>query len=488
MSVIKYSILGIVVVSSITAFTTYHNINKIKETMTNNVVEWNSHLPDGFNIRLNNNVNFSGAQGSYILSQKKEEKSIDLFTLNFNAKFNILTLVLPNSKLPISGTGVLSLENINTEEIKYSFDNNNKDFMTFDGFIEKNGNVNINYKQNSYLVGIETEIEGPNQVFFKIGDTTGKFSKQNQDIELTSLTPSFEILDSPENNDGIIMTGMNNSIKMTKKGTTNNTIVSSKIDIIQDMTSKNNKDIIEEGIFKIEGVDTLLEIDDSEKNFKHRVKVNIKSASTLEQKDLQVNLDYDMTVPQESKSAILNLLSSSQNNDLINRQESAFKLFKTGFNINLYKFDFLQNKEIGAMTFALDLAPQNKELLLSDRISFNGNLASNGYASMIFKQLLPFPIDNEEISLDIPAYEKTFSLKFDYNHSELFLNSKRVDKNIEEGLIKSLVGLDILMKEAEEDLENDKANLIKEKNQEDSATFQEENIEEIPGTEDKLES
>lgn len=486
MSLIKYSIIGVCVLSGIIGISTYSNLNKIEDSMQKDVEIWNNNLPQGMNVRLKNDVKFSGANGAYIFSYQQQDKKIDFFTLKFKANFNILTLFLANSQLPITGTGVLLLDKLNNEYVKYIFDNKNQDFLTFKGFIERNGNFNINYTQSQFLIGLINQPEPGNKVFFNVSETNGKISKNNKDFNFTSLTPTLEMLDSPDKKEGILITGIKNSLEFNHNNKVKSSIavLQSSIDSIEDMNS--NEKNSDNGLFKINGIDTKLVINEDLQNFKHAVSVNIGSANTQEQKNVKVYLDYDMTVPIESKNAILTLLSSSQSNDLIERQRSAFKIFKTGFNINLKKFEFNQDKEMGSMSFKLNLNPAKEDYLLSDRVSFSGKLLSNGYASLIFKQMVPFASDNISDDNSKPLYEKTFALDFSYNNGLLSFNDKRVPKDIEQTLIKSLVGLDMLMREAEEDLLNGNDELSEE--EENAQNFNEEPINEIPGTEENTET
>lgn len=468
MSAVKYGIIGVCLISGIVGVSSYYNLGKIEESMQKDVQEWNTHLPEGFAIRLNKSIGFTGASGSYILSHDTEGKKVDIFTLNFESAFNITNLVFPTSKLPIKGTGILALENLNTDEIQYSIVNGNKEFLTFNGFMGKQGNFEIKYQQPAYLLGIASQNEDySNQVYLKVADSSGQFIKNGKNVDVSSIISQVDMLDTPEQKDGITFKGVNTNLKFTDSNNTTNTIFSSNIDNISDASP--------ESLFVLNGIKTTLEINENNKDFTHKVKIDIKSANTSEQKDVSMKIDYDMTVPLESKSAILSILNS-QESDYEKKQENAFKLFNSGFHFNLKQFQVNQGKEYGNIVFDLNIKPKTNNELLSERTSLSGLLDFFGSTVPMVQMVIPLPL--EDINSESLAEQK---LKFEFNYKDnnLLINKKRAEKNTEDAFIKSLVGLDMLMKEAED-------NLNAEKNVETKAenSSVEEELEEIPGTED----
>lgn len=468
MKAIKYSLVGLSVLGLISAFTIHRSLEHIKYSMQQDVAEWNTHLPQGIKISLDNTVNFSGAQGSYVLSQELDGKPLSIATINFKSNFNIFTLLIPNSQFAVNGDGIVHFENFEDEETKYHYESKSKEFLTFNGTMGKNGDLKLNFNLPAYNFGIINKEDNAYSIFFNIDSTTGTFSKTDKLFNITSSTNQFEMLDSPEHKDGISFSMINLDFSFDEEDKKVQTSLTSSF--------KEIKDLSDAKLFSISGFKASFNASETDTKFTHSIKMNVDSLSSFNNQDNSYELDYDISVPIEAKPFILSLLKTYQSMDMIERQENALNLYKSGFNLNVNKFKVKDAQGEGNINFHLNLNPQKDILELPKRVSFDGIIKGKGTIIDILINSLPF--NTEEVIKETPE-GKLF--QFGFKDSNLSFENKPAPTIYNDALNKSLMGLDVLMVEAEEELKLEKQQIAL---GESDSEEPDDEINEIPGTEE----
>lgn len=473
MRAFQYTFLGLAISAFTASYFVYRSLDAIEVSMQKDVLEWNKELPEGYHFKLTNNINLMGSNGVLTLVQDINNKPVELTSINFKADFTILGLLLPNGKFDIKGNGLVHMANIEDTETKYVLDTNGSDILSFSGIVDKKGNFNLDFTSPSQKLGIVNKDDDSYVIFFDVSATKGKLTKDNQKISINSNIEHVEILDSPEYKDGISFDDVKTEVSFEKNKESNNTIFVTQFSKV--------KDLSEAKLFDITGFSTSLKYFENKDIFKHSLKVNIENVSSIFGQDSGYLLDYDISVPFQSKSNLISLLRTYQSLDILERQEQALNLYKSGFNLHINNFKISDAQDNGNIKFNLNLNPQKDILELPSRVSFDGSIEGRGRIVDMLVNSIPFNAEN----LIKVSPDNQHSFTFNFKDGQLTLNNDKAEPEYLDSLVKSLMGLDVLMVEAEEELRLEKEQIALDEKELDSP---ENVLSEIPGTEEDEDS
>lgn len=457
------SSIGIVAIA-ITIPTIIHlNLPKFEAQLQKDVVAWNTKLPEGYRIQLDNECSISNCTGRYnLFSETEEDKERLEMYLDFKTKFNPLSFILPNSEIPITGNVTLANKELINDNLITQFNIKNNYLLTFEGYVQRNGKMDISFVKNPVEISISEEDSPPLLVIKDTEPSIGKLKYDKYSLEINVDTPHVLISSST-----IDSTGLDFSNIVVKSRTDlERKTPTSTLETTGEIFIKKLQDTSINRILDAKNLLTTFSFNEGTEDFTHHTVLKADEFNHADIGKLSYLLDYEIKVPLASKQSLIDFLQTIQTSDMETRQGAFYEILKNGFDVNLKDFHVVEHEQNNSIqtNFNLHMDKAEDGKSFPDRTFFDASLHSKGQLASYALDMTGFNIESlisdKEVKTDLsketqdptatPEKPFEYKLNISYKNGGISFNNKPVDKVFSPMINTSLISLENLLKEGEE--------------------------------------
>lgn len=426
----------------------YLNMNKFEANLQKDVLAWNTKLPDGYHLKLENNCSYPECTGRYSLFYKNEEGQEHLEAyLDYSLFYNISTFILPNQSMPLQGSVTLENKEFVNDYLITKVDLKDKHLLTFSGNIKNNGAFNIDFEKNQVQVSVSEEDSPPLLIIQETEKSKGNMTFDKYTLKANVQIPKVLITSSNLEDTGLQI----NNMKVNSKTDLKRKEANSEMETSGEILIESISDTTIDRSFEAKNISTSFSFIETQDNFKHQTVLKAEEFNHANIGRLSYLIDYDIIIPNSSKQALIDFLQTIQTSDMETRQGAFYEILKNGFKFHLNNFNVtdLDNQNKIESNFSLNMNKFEEDKSFIDRLNFDVNLLSQGEMA---NNALALTGLNLEILTDENSTEPVFDYKLNisYKNGEISFNKKNADKAFSSLINNSLISLENLLKEGEE--------------------------------------
>lgn len=480
------SSIGVLAIAVVFPAIVLLNIPKFESKLHKDVVAWNERLPSGYQLTLTTDCGFTQCNGEYNLVSSHTEDPTKEVIVNFQTHYNPLHFILPSKPLDISGSVQLSNNVYKGDFLKTQVKYKGDSFATFSGSVFRNGDIDVSLTKNAATITISEEDDDiPLMVIEEGENSKGHFQFKNKSVHANMNIPRVIVKDTEASQIGMLfedikVKGIWDIARKDAKDTKD-------LETSGEINIAHIEDISVDRALNVKNVSTSFSFLEGLKDFTHKTTLKADSFYHASLGEVSYNMNYGITVPLTSKQALVDFISTIQTSDMETRQGAFYEILKNGFNFDLNQLEITEknnNNSIKA-NFNLNMAPSVGDKNFVDRTQFKGSLSSTGDLAALAMDMTGFKISEiaEEDSAKAEAKSKKYNLTVKYDKNGVSFNNKPVDKSITDTINASLLSLEHLLKEGEENYKKFKAGdvsalSLEKSNAEDNVTPPEIGVEE----------
>lgn len=431
----------------------YLNMNKFEAKLQKDVLAWNTKLPEGYHLKLENNCSYPECKGRYSLFYKNEkgQENLDAY-LDYSLFYNITSFLLPNQSMPLQGSVTLENKEFVNDYLITKVDLKDKHLLTFSGNIKNNGEFNIDFEKNQVQLSVSEEDSPPLFIIKDTEKSKGNITFDKYTLKASVQTPKVLITSSNLEDNGLQI----NNIKVNSKTDVNRKQENSSMETSGEILIESILDTTIDRSLEAKNLSTSFSFIETPDNFTHQTVLKAEEFTHANIGKLSYLVDYDITVPISSKQALIDFLQTIQTSDMETRQGAFYEILKNGFKFDLNNFNVTEldnhNKIESNLSLNMNKFETGKSFV--DRLNFDANLLSQG--EMANNALALTGLNLESLTNENSDKDKSsepvfdYKLNISYKNGEISFNKKNTDKVFSNLINNSLISLENLLKEGEE--------------------------------------